>query len=122
MFAPGISSLMKEFGSSDTMLASFVLSVYVLGFAMGPILLAPLSEFYGRVRIYHATNVLFLLFQLCCGISSSLGMLVAFRFLAGCAGAAPLTIGGGTIVDLVDVKMRGRVMTVFSMGPLLGYV
>lgn len=120
MFAPGISSLMKEFGNSNTLLASFVLSIYVLGYAMGPILLAPLSEIYGRVQIYHATNVLFLLIQVCCAVSQSLGMLIAFRFLAGCAGAAPLTIGGGTIVDLVAVNMRGRVMTIFSMGPLLG--
>lgn len=113
---------MKEFGRNDNLLASLVLSVYVLGFGVGPTLLAPLSEFYGRVVIYHATNVLFLLFTLACGLSQDIGMLVAFRFLAGCAGAAPLAIGGGTIVDLVEVKMRGRVMTVFSMGPLLGCV
>jgi hypothetical protein len=36
MFAPGVPELMAEFKSTNTMLASFVVSVYILGFAIGP--------------------------------------------------------------------------------------
>jgi hypothetical protein len=36
MFAPGVPDLMKEFHSTNTKLASFIVSVYVLGFAAGP--------------------------------------------------------------------------------------
>ena len=49
MFAPGVPEVMTEFKSSNELLASFVVSVYVLGYAFGPLLIAPLSELYGRV-------------------------------------------------------------------------
>jgi MFS family permease len=60
MFAPGVPELMREFGNSSSTLGSFVVSVYVLGFAAGPMVFAPLSELYGRLPVYHATNVCFL--------------------------------------------------------------
>jgi MFS family permease len=47
-------------------------------------------------------------------------MLLAFRFLAGCIGAAPLTIGAGSISDLMVAKERGRAMAILSLGPTLG--
>jgi len=37
MFAPGVPQIMEEFGSSSELLAGFVVSVYVLGFAFGPL-------------------------------------------------------------------------------------
>lgn len=41
MFAPGVPQLMEEFNSTNTELAGFVVSVYILGFAVGPLFLAP---------------------------------------------------------------------------------
>ena len=49
-------------------------------------------------------------------------MLVAFRFLTGCTGAAPLSIGGGSITDMMAVEHRGVAMAVFAVGPLLGAI
>ncbi len=51
MFAPGVPNLMAEFQSSNVELGTFVVSIYVLGFASGPMILAPLSELYGRMPI-----------------------------------------------------------------------
>jgi MFS family permease len=59
MFAPGVMDIMIEFKATSTTLASFCVSVYVLGFAAGPLIFAPLSEIYGRTIIYHGTNVCF---------------------------------------------------------------
>lgn len=60
MFAPGVPELMVEFGSRSSELASFCVSVYVLGFAAGPMVFAPLSELYGRTIVYHFCNVGFI--------------------------------------------------------------
>jgi len=65
MFAPGVPQLMEEFNSTSVELGSFVVSVYVLGFAVGPLLFAPLSEIYGRLPIYHFCNLGFLAFTVC---------------------------------------------------------
>jgi hypothetical protein len=93
MFAPGVPALMVEFQSTNTALAGFVVSVYILGFAFGPLFLAPLSEIYGRVPVYHACNVLFISFTVACALATNLNMLIGFRFLAGIWGSAVLTNG-----------------------------
>lgn len=122
MFAPGVPAVMREFKSTNIELGSFVVSVYVLGYAFGPLLIAPLSELYGRLYLYHACNVLFVIFTVACAVSSNLNMLIGFRFLAGCAGSAPLTIGGGTIADLIPQEKRGGAMSIWAMGSLIGPV
>jgi MFS family permease len=60
MFAPGVPALMTEFGSRSSELGSFCVSVYVLGYATGPMVFAPLSEMYGRPVIYNVANLGFI--------------------------------------------------------------
>ena len=122
MFAPGVPEVMTEFKSTDINLSSFVVSVYVLGYAFGPIIIAPLSELYGRLPLYHTCNVLFVILTVACALSSDLNMLIGFRFLEGTFGSAPLTIGGGTIADMIIQEKRGGVMAIWAMGPLMGPV
>lgn len=122
MFAPGIPQVMRDFHSNSESLATFVVSVYVLGFAIGPLLVAPLSEMYGRIPLYFSNFVLFVIFTIACAVSSNLSMLIGFRFLQGCVGSAPLTIGGGTIADLMPQERRGGALAIWAMGPLLGPV
>jgi len=122
MFAPGIGQLMVEFNSTNTELASFVVSIFLLGFAVGPLVLSPASELWGRSIIYNVSNVCFALCSVGCALAPSLNFLIGFRFLSGCFGAAPLTIGGGTIADVIPAEKRGVAMALFAMGPLMGPV
>ncbi|KAH6657513.1 major facilitator superfamily domain-containing protein [Truncatella angustata] len=122
MLAPGVPLVLEEFQTNNNQLATFVVSVFVLGFAFGPLILAPLSELYGRNRIYHVCNALFTIFTIACALATNIGMLIAFRFLAGFSGVAVLTIGSGTIVDLMPPDQRGRAMALWSGGPILGPV
>lgn len=120
IFAPGVPQLMIEFGSPSPELAAFVVSVYVLGFAAGPMLVAPLSEIYGRNIVYHFCNVCFIGFLVGSALAPTLGALIAFRFLSGVFGSCPLTNGGGSIADMIKQEHRGAAMAAFSIGPLLG--
>lgn len=113
---------MRGFGETSNLIAAFVVSVYILGFAIGPLIIAPLSELYGRVPIYNGCNIVFIIFTIACAVSSNVDMLIAFRFFAGCAGAAPITIGGGTIADIMPREKRAGAMAIWSLGPLLGPV
>ncbi|KAJ4370540.1 hypothetical protein N0V83_005061 [Neocucurbitaria cava] len=121
-FAPGVPQVLKAFHETSNLMAAFVVSVYILGFAVGPLIIAPMSELYGRMPLYNISNMLFVIFNIACALSKSMGMLVAFRFFAGCAGAAPLTLGGGTIADMFPPEQRAGAMAIWSMGPLLGPV
>ncbi|MCJ1400067.1 hypothetical protein MMC11_003270, partial [Xylographa trunciseda] len=121
-FAPAASSLMADFGSTNTTIATLTVTIYLLGFALGPLLVAPLSELYGRLIVYHICNGIFLAFTIACAVSSDVAMFLVFRFITGCAGAAPLTIGGGTVADVIPQEQRGAAMAIFAVGPLLGPV
>lgn len=145
MFAPGVPQLMAEFKSTSSELASFCVSVYVLGYATGPMLFAPLSELYGRAIVYHGCNVGFVgewarsrvavvmafcclkpltpvlaAFIIACAKAPSLSALIVFRFLSGVFGSAPITNGGGTIADMIVQEKRGAAMASFAIGPFLG--
>lgn len=122
MIAPATPLVMKEFSSTNTTLASFVVSIYVLGYAVGPLFLAPLSEVYGRLPVYHACNFLFVVWSVACALAPSLASLLVFRLFQGIAGSCPLTIGGGSIADLIVQERRGGAMAVFALGPLMGPV
>lgn len=120
MFAPGVPSVMQDFKSSSITLASFVVSVYLLGYAFGPLLMAPLSEYYGRLYVYHGSNVVFIVFTVACAVSTNLDMLIVFRFFAGCFGSTPLVLGSGTVGDMFRQEERGKVMALWGIGPLIG--
>jgi multidrug resistance protein len=121
-FAPGVPQVLRTFHETSNTIATFVVSVYILGFAIGPLIIAPMSELYGRIMLYNIANLLFVVFNIACALSTSMPMLIAFRFFAGCAGSAPLTLGGGTIADMFPPQQRAGAMAIWSMGPLLGPV
>lgn len=88
----------------------------------GPLVLVPLAEIYGRVTIYHLGNLGFIIFNVACAVSSNFNMLIAFRFLAGMIGAAPMTVGGGTVADIIPPQQRGLAIMVWNMGVVIGPV
>jgi hypothetical protein len=121
-FAPAVPRVMADFNSTSELEATFVVSVYLLGFAFGPILIAPLSELYGRLVVYHTCNVGYLVFTIACALATNMNMLIGFRFLAGCFGVAPVTIGGGTVADMMKPEDRGLAMSLWACGALIGPV
>lgn len=122
MFAPGVPEVLQDFHTDSQSLATFVVSVYLLGFAAGPLVVAPLSELYGRLWVYHVCNVLFIAFTVACALATNMKMLIGFRFLAGALGISPITNGGGTIADMMAPEKRGSAMSIWAIGPLLGPV
>ena len=122
MVAPGVPLILREFNESSETIGSFVVSIYVLGYAIGPLVIAPLSEVYGRIPVYHINNVLFTIWTLACALAPGIGSLLAFRLLAGIAGSCPITIGGGSISDTFAQSERGAAMALFALGPLMGPV
>ncbi len=122
MVAPATPLIMEEFNSTNTTIASFIVSIYILGYAIGPLFLAPCSEIWGRLPVYHVCNFMFVIWTVGCALSPGIASLLVFRLLAGIAGSCPLTIGGGSVADLIVQEKRGGAMALFALGPLLGPV
>lgn len=122
MMAPAVPQILKDFNVTNNIDGTFVVSVFVLGFASGPLVIAPASELYGRNIVYHVCNSLFVIFTIGCALANSISMLMAFRFFAGFSGVCVLTCGSGTIADMMPSEIRGKAMGIWSLGPLLGPV
>lgn len=123
ILAPAIRYLADDFGydpHGDLTMPSFPVSVYLLGYAVGPLFLSPLSEIYGRHLVLSSANTFFCLFLVGCALAPSLDALIVFRFFTGVGGSGCLTIGGGIIADMIPVHQRGKAITVWMVGPLIG--
>jgi multidrug resistance protein len=95
-------------------------SLFVLGFAVGPLLWAPLSEMYGRQVIFAITYGAFTAFNAGAIGSKNIQTLLVLRFFAGAFGSSPLTNAGGQIADMFDESERGLAMGLFALAPFLG--
>jgi len=63
-----------------------------------------------------------LVFNTACGFAKNKNELIAFRFLAGLGGSAPLVVCAAVIGDLFDAEHRGKATSIYSLAPLLGPV
>ncbi|KIW03165.1 uncharacterized protein PV09_05807 [Verruconis gallopava] len=96
------------------------ITVFVIGFGVGPMIFAPLSEILGRRIIYGTTLLVALVFTIPCAVSKNIGTLLACRAVDGIAFSAPMVLVGGTLADLWKNEERGVPMAVFSAAPFIG--
>lgn len=120
MVAPALTSISKDLGVTAEIESALMLSIFVLAYAVGPLILGPLSEVYGRVIVLQLANGFYLAWNLGCGFAQTKGQMMAFRFLSGLGGSAPLAIGGGTLSDMFRPEERGKAISVYSLAPLIG--
>lgn len=83
MVAPALGDMKTDLGISDDFEAAMILSIFVLAYAIGPLIFGPLSEIYGRVRVLQYSNLIYLIFNFVCGFATNGSQMLAFRFFAG---------------------------------------
>ncbi|KAL4960050.1 uncharacterized protein BDV14DRAFT_193269 [Aspergillus stella-maris] len=120
MVAPALSTLAKDLNITDAVESQLALSIFVLAYAFGPLILGPLSEIYGRVIVLQLANLLYLVFNIACGVSQTKTQMIVCRFFSGLGGSAPLAVGGGVLSDCFRPEERGKSVAVYSLAPLLG--
>jgi MFS family permease len=116
MFAPALRSVLAEFGSDSETLAALCISIFVAGYAVGPLVWGPLSELYGRRVINNWTNLLFLMTEMGSGAAPSLWALITVRFLGGFFSSARFVLGPAIINDVFDRQYQGRFMSILNFG------
>jgi hypothetical protein len=80
-YTSGMPLMMEEFHEDSTARATLGVTSYLLGLAAGSLVLAPLSEIWGRRPIYVASMLLFIVFIIPCGLSQNLDQIIGVRFL-----------------------------------------
>lgn len=92
MLAPALPDIQKEFNILSDFDAYLIMSIFLLAYAIGPFLLAPLSEMYGRVVVLQSANMVYLIFNTVCGFAQTREQILVFRFLSGIGGSAPQAV------------------------------
>ncbi|EFQ30973.1 major facilitator superfamily transporter [Colletotrichum graminicola M1.001] len=120
ILAPAIGRFIEDLGNDDLTVGTLPVSIYLLGYAVGPLFLAPLSEMYGRRPVLDAANLFFCAWLIGCALAPSIASLAIFRALTGVGGSGCLAIGAGVIADMFPVAERGVAISIWMVGPLIG--
>ncbi|KAF6226052.1 hypothetical protein HO173_012542 [Letharia columbiana] len=118
-YTGGVNQIISGFHTSDEVVVLGV-SLFVLGFAIGPLLWAPLSELYGRQILFFTTYGVLTAFNAGAAGAQNIQTLIILRFFAGAFGSSPLTNAGGVIADMFPASQRGLAMSVFAAAPFMG--
>lgn len=118
-YTGGLNQIMVEFNIGEE-LSVLGVSLFVTGFAIGPLLWAPLSEVFGRQPVFLGTYAAFTIFNVGCGYAREVWVLAILRFCAGAFGSSPLTNAGAVVADMFSAAERGLATSIFAAAPFLG--
>ncbi|KAJ7184383.1 major facilitator superfamily domain-containing protein [Mycena filopes] len=123
IYTASIPGIMEEF-HVGLVRATLGLTLYVFGYAVGPIFLAPLQEIpaIGRTPVYIYTLAIFVGVQAPIAISHNLNVILALRFLTGFFGGVALATGGASMADMFSIQELPYVMGVWSLFAVAGPV
>lgn len=107
-------------GSKGAKSATVMLvTIWELGEAVGPLFIAPLSEIFGRYRLYLTMNTMFIVAILFAALSPSTELLIVSRALTGISVASNV-LSPAIIGDMFVPEQRGTALTLIMFTPLIG--
>lgn len=121
IFAVAIEPVSQEF-NIGTVTATLGVSLFLLGFVLGPIAFGPASEIFGRRVPLFAGYVVFAIFQIPVAVASNVETIMLGRFLSGLAASSPLAVVGGAMADMWDPVERAHAICAFAAGAFIGPV
>lgn len=119
MIVPAAPSVLEDLGSTDLFYLVLLVSIWEFSEGIGPFVVAPLSERFGRLPVYHIGNVLFVLCSVASALSVNISMLAAFRFLNGLV-TTVLPLQSNIVADLYRKEERGTALALVISIPIVG--
>ncbi|KAE9965792.1 hypothetical protein BLS_007383 [Venturia inaequalis] len=121
-YTSAIPGILLTFHIKEETLAILGITTYMLGLSLGSVILAPLSEMYGRRPIYLISIVMFGILTIPCALAPNLEAILISRFFGAIAGSAMISNAPGTVNDIVLEKHRALAFSIWSIGPMNGPV
>lgn len=120
IFSSAIPSIMAIHGISREV-GTLGVSLYVLGFATGPMIWASFSELKGRYLPFTISMFGFSVFCFATARSTNdLASIFICRFFSGLFGAGPLTLAGAVFADMYTPRERNTMMMLFCLTVFIG--
>jgi MFS family permease len=99
--------------------SALLVTIWELGEAAGPLLIAPLSEILGRYPVFNVCNIGFIAATILAVCSQSSGVFIAARMLTGLCVASNV-LNPAIIGDIFESEQRGSAMSLVMLAPLIG--
>jgi MFS family permease len=96
-----------------------LVTIWELGEAAGPLLIAPLSEMFGRYPVMNAANALFIFATLLAATSATVPQFIVARMLNGLAVASNV-LNPAIVGDMFASEERGSALSLIYLAPLIG--
>ncbi|KAG2161614.1 MFS general substrate transporter [Aureobasidium pullulans] len=119
MFSPGIQQIADDLNTTKNAVIGCTTG-FVVMLGIGPLILAPLSETFGRRNVYIYCYSAFSILQIPAALAPNIATLLAVRTISGFFGAVAIANGGGTISDMFVPEERAGIFGWYLLGPLLG--
>jgi DHA1 family multidrug resistance protein-like MFS transporter len=119
IFAPAANSACEEFGVGSEV-GALGTTLYVLGFATGPVIWAPMSELRGRKWPLTIAMLVGGIFTIACATARDIQTLIICRFFAGMCAASQLTVVPAVLADVFDNTYRGVAISLYALTVFVG--
>lgn len=104
MFSPGIRQIADDLNTTkDAVIGCTTGFVIMLG--IGPLILAPLSETFGRRKVYIYCYTAFSILQIPAALAPNIATLLAVRTISGFFGAVAIANGMSSLFLLIETFM-----------------
>ncbi|KAI3396935.1 hypothetical protein diail_11548 [Diaporthe ilicicola] len=122
-YSAGTSQISEGFHVSSQV-ATLGTTLFLLGFGLGPLLWAPLSEVFGRRAAVLTPMFIAICFSFATATAKDLQTIMITRFFGAFFASAPVTNTGGVLGDLFSPAHRGIAMAGYALavvgGPTVG--
>lgn len=122
MYLPAMSEMTRALGSTQATM-QMTITAYLIGIAIGPLFLAPLSDAWGRKRVLTIFLLIFAAMSLGCAAAPSAEALVALRGAQAIAAGAAMTTARAILSDIYEGDALSRassiLMTIFTIAPVV---
>ncbi|KAI1815193.1 MFS transporter [Poronia punctata] len=96
-----------------------LVTIWELGEAAGPLLIAPMSEVFGRYPVVNCATVLFILATALAALSESTAVFITARALTGLAVTSNV-LSPAIVGDMFPSEKRGKPISLIALAPLVG--
>ena len=98
-----------------------VLSIFMIGWALGGLIFGPIADRYGRARTMAITILIYASFTGLCGIAGSWQELAVYRFLTGIGIGGEWAAGAALIAETWPAKSRAKAAGIMQASGGLGF-
>ncbi|KAF5349708.1 hypothetical protein D9756_008851 [Leucocoprinus leucothites] len=125
-FIPTIPQIVEELDSTKEVIRpyqrrSYAVGVYMLANAVGSLVAARYSSFYGRRPIYLWWFPVMIIGSIGVANAQSVMSLMVWRFIQAAGSSPGLSVGAGVIGDIYKLEERGTALGIYLCTSLLGY-